>query len=158
MTVLQDVTSYTVSVSQNAAGSREYIVKLPKVAYKRSHFGTCTCGVPSKIGIPCVHMVVIVKSSNIPNITRSSIMRWFWSTARWQSQLPWILVWIPLAALLFIRQVARRHTKQYEKNYLALIYPPSLLRFSLHCPFPDRRRIHVLPIINPSSTSILYSK
>ena len=33
---------------------------------------------------------------------------------RWQSQLPWILVWIPLAALLFIRQVARRHTKQYD--------------------------------------------
>jgi len=28
--------------------------------------------------------------------------------------LPLILVWIPLAALLFIRQVARRHIKQYD--------------------------------------------
>jgi hypothetical protein len=74
MTVQEDVTSYTLSVSRNAAGSREYIVKLPKVAYEGSHFGTCTCGVHSKEGIPCMHMVVIVKSSNLPHLTRSSIM------------------------------------------------------------------------------------
>ena len=86
MTVLQDVTSYTVSVSRNAAGSREYIVKLPKIAYNGSHFGACTCGVHSKEGIPCLHMVVIVKSSNIPHLTRSSIMPFFWSTAHWQSK------------------------------------------------------------------------
>ena len=69
-----------------AAGLREYIVKLPKVAYNGSHFGTCTCGVHSKEGIPCLHMVVIVKLSNIPHITRSTIMPFFWSTAHWQSQ------------------------------------------------------------------------
>jgi hypothetical protein len=82
------VTSYTVSVSRNAAGSRDHIVKLlkAKVAYNGSHFGMCTCGVPAKEGIPCLHMVVIVKSSNIPNLTRSSIMPFFWSTAHWQSQ------------------------------------------------------------------------
>ena len=74
MTAQQDVTSYTVSVSRNAAGLREYIVKLPKVAYNGSHFGTCTCGVNSKEGIPCLHMVVIVKPSTIPHLTQSSIM------------------------------------------------------------------------------------
>ena len=61
-------------------------MKLPKVAYNGSHFGTCTCGVPAKEGIPCPHMVVIVKSSNIPILTRSNIMPFFWSTAHWQSQ------------------------------------------------------------------------
>ena len=86
MSVLQDVTTYTVSVSRNAAGSREYIVRLPKVEYKGSHFGTCTCGIPSKEGIPCQHMAVIVKSSNIPSLTRTNIMPFFWSTAHWQSQ------------------------------------------------------------------------
>ena len=40
----QEVTTYTVSMSQNAAGSRDYIVKLPKVVYNGSHFGTCTLG------------------------------------------------------------------------------------------------------------------
>ncbi len=39
MSVRQDVTSYTVSMSGNAAGLRDYIVKLPKVAYNGSHFG-----------------------------------------------------------------------------------------------------------------------
>jgi hypothetical protein len=82
----EDMTSHTVTVAKNATGSREYIVKLPKVAYNGSHFGTCTCGVPAKDGIPCQHMVVIVKSSNIPNVTRSSIMPFFWSTAQWQIQ------------------------------------------------------------------------
>jgi hypothetical protein len=61
-------------------------VKLPKVAYNGSHISTCTCGVHSKEGIPCLHMVVIVKSSNIPHLTRSSIMPFFWSTAHWQSK------------------------------------------------------------------------
>ena len=77
---------YNVSVSKNATGSREYIAKLPKVPYNGSHLGMCTCGVPAKDGIPCQHMVVIVKSSNIPCLTRSSIMPYFWSTAHWQVQ------------------------------------------------------------------------
>jgi hypothetical protein len=34
----EDMTSYTVTVAKNATGSREYIVKLPKVAYNGSHF------------------------------------------------------------------------------------------------------------------------
>ena len=86
LSITEEETCYNVSVSKNATGSREYIVKLPMVPCNGSHFGTCTCGVPAKDGIPCQHMAVIVKSSNIPCLTRSSIMPYLWSTAHWQAQ------------------------------------------------------------------------
>ena len=34
--------------------------------------------------------------------------------AKWQSQSPWILAWVPIAGILFIRHVARRHAKHYD--------------------------------------------
>jgi hypothetical protein len=111
MTVLQDVTSYTVSVSRNAAGSREYIVKLPKIAYNGSHFGACTCGVHSKEGIPCLHMVVIVKSSNIPHLTRSSIMPFFWSTAHWKNQYSLDVDWRTEMSINTVKATARLDKK-----------------------------------------------
>jgi hypothetical protein len=86
LSIEEDMTYYNVSVSKNATGLREYIVKLPKAPFNRSYFGTCTCGVPAKDGIPCQHMAVIVKSLNIPCLTQSSIMPYFWSTAHWQTQ------------------------------------------------------------------------
>ena len=36
--------------------------------------------------------------------------------AKWQSQSPWILAWVPIAGILFIRQVARRHAKHYDAS------------------------------------------
>jgi hypothetical protein len=79
-------TMYTAIISRNTAGARAYYVKLPKNPYNGSHFGSCACGVPSKDGIPCVHMAVLVMSSEIPVLTRSNIMPYFWSTQHWQTQ------------------------------------------------------------------------
>ena len=36
--------------------------------------------------------------------------------AKWQSQSPWILAWVPIAGILFIRQVARRHANHYDAS------------------------------------------
>ena len=80
--------TFNILVSKNTNGAREFLVTLPKVAFKGSLFGTCTCGVPAKEGVPCKHMVVIVKSSVIPGLSRSGIMPHFWSTAHWQEQYP----------------------------------------------------------------------
>ena len=77
---------YNILVSKNTNGAREFLVALPKVAFKGSHFGSCTCGVPAKEGVPCKHMVVIVKSSVIAGLTRTGIMPHFWSTAHWRDQ------------------------------------------------------------------------
>lgn len=35
----------------------------------------------------------------------------------WQTQSPWILIWVPLAIVLFIRQRARRNGKHYDVRY-----------------------------------------
>jgi len=35
---------------------------------------------------------------------------------KWQSQSPWILAWVPIAGILYIRQVARRHAKHYDAS------------------------------------------
>ena len=61
---------------------------LTKVAIKLSHFRTCTCGVPAKEGIPCRHLVVLVKSSIIPGLTQTGIMSYFLTIPHWQMQYP----------------------------------------------------------------------
>ena len=45
----EDKASYNVRVSTNTNGVRKYLVILPKVAIKLTHFGTYTCGVPSSL-------------------------------------------------------------------------------------------------------------
>jgi hypothetical protein len=66
LSIEEDMTYYNVSVSKNATGLREYIVKLPKAPFNRCYFGTCTCGVPAKDGIPCQHMAVICEIIEYP--------------------------------------------------------------------------------------------
>ncbi len=51
-----------------------------------SRFGTCTCGKPAKDGVPCQHMVVVVKAIAIDGLTRVKIMPYWWTTAHWQAQ------------------------------------------------------------------------
>jgi hypothetical protein len=77
---------YLITVQSNRLGSKEYYVALPKVPYKGSYFGNCTCGFPAKEGIPCKHMIVVQKSSVIPEITRTDMMPHYWTTALWKIQ------------------------------------------------------------------------
>jgi hypothetical protein len=49
---------------------REYVVIIPKVGSDHgSQFGSGTCGFPKKEGIPCNHMVAIVKLGAVANLT-----------------------------------------------------------------------------------------
>lgn len=88
LTTHDDMFWHYATISKNTETAREYHVRLPKESYNGSYFGKCTCGVTSKEGIPCRHMVVLVKSSVIPTLTRTNIMPHFWSTAHWQMQYP----------------------------------------------------------------------
>jgi hypothetical protein len=75
-----------VVISKNTEAAKEYNVQILKEQYFGSNFGTCTCGVPAKKGIPCKHMMAILKSSLIPRSTHTNIMPYFWSTAHWERQ------------------------------------------------------------------------
>jgi hypothetical protein len=88
LSMQEDETHHIGLVRKNLITATEYQVRIPKVAYLESYFGTCTCGIPAKEGVPCKHMVVIVKSSAIPGLTRMGIMPYFWSTEQWKHQYP----------------------------------------------------------------------
>jgi hypothetical protein len=81
--------SYKFVISKKSTAIREYIVQLPKrTSDHGSKFGSCTCGFPLKEGIPCGHMVAIVKQGAGTNITRVELMPFWYTRAQWQSQYP----------------------------------------------------------------------
>jgi hypothetical protein len=70
MTELRDSLKFV--ISKKSTATREYSVVLPKMPLVHgSKFGSCTCGFPRKEGVPCDHMVAIVKQGTVvPSITR----------------------------------------------------------------------------------------
>jgi hypothetical protein len=47
----------------------EYTVTIPMKDTMGSRFGSCTCGKPTNDGVPCKHMVAIVKTSKIKGLS-----------------------------------------------------------------------------------------
>jgi hypothetical protein len=88
LTTHTDQTYFYAKVSKLTVSGREFDLRLPMESYNGSHFGICSCGFPSKEGIPCQHMVVLVKANVFPILTRVNIMPYFWTTAQWQIQYP----------------------------------------------------------------------
>jgi len=56
--------------------------------FEQSAFGDCSCGLPCTSGVPCHHMVAVVKSSRIEGLTASNVMPYWWSTECWRNQYP----------------------------------------------------------------------
>ncbi len=76
-------------VSKIAATTREYVVKIPRKAQEHgSRFGSCTCGFPKKEGLPCDHMVAIVKAGRILNMLRVTLMPFWYTREQWKLQFP----------------------------------------------------------------------
>ena len=51
-----------------------------------SVFGGCTCGAPNVNGIPCHHMISVVKSSRVEGLTATNAMPSWWSTKTRRNQ------------------------------------------------------------------------
>jgi hypothetical protein len=76
-------------VSKIAATTREYGVMIPREAQEHgSLFGSCACGFLKKEGIPCDHMVAIVRAGRIPNMTRVTLMPYWYTREQWKLQFP----------------------------------------------------------------------
>jgi len=84
--VVETETYTEATVTRNVANSKIYNVRLPKEERLGSRFGSCTCGKPAKNGIPCKHMVVLVKTYH--GLTRIGIMPYWLTTAHWRAQYP----------------------------------------------------------------------
>jgi hypothetical protein len=87
MKVVETETYTEATVSRNAMNSKNYTVIMPKEERLGSRFGSCTCGKPAKDGVPCQHMVVLVKSYG-NSFTRIGIMPYWLTTAHWRVQYP----------------------------------------------------------------------
>jgi hypothetical protein len=68
--VSENTTDHTATICKKSLPQKEYSVVIPKEGQiQGSRFGTCTCGYPKKEGIPCDHMVAIVKVGAIAMLT-----------------------------------------------------------------------------------------
>jgi hypothetical protein len=47
---------------------------------------SCTCGVVEKDGVPCVHVMALVKSKSLPFLTPTNVMPFYWTTKQWRVQ------------------------------------------------------------------------
>jgi hypothetical protein len=64
----------------------EFNVTLPMKDTMGSRFGSCTCRKQMKDGVPCKHMVAIVKASKIEGLNRIQIMPYWLTSAHWRAQ------------------------------------------------------------------------
>jgi hypothetical protein len=69
----------------NGKQRRAWFVKEPVMG---SHFGGCTCGKANTEGVPCQHMVAVVKSGRVKGLTPNNSMPKWWTTEMWRLQYP----------------------------------------------------------------------
>ena len=53
-----------------------------------SVFGGCSCGAPNVHGIPCHHMIAVVKSNRVEGLNPTNCMPCWYTTAMWRRQYP----------------------------------------------------------------------
>ncbi len=83
--ITKENTVHTCTVSRIKSTS-EYTVIIPTKDTMGSRFGLCTCGKPTKDGVPCKHMVAIVKASKIKGLSWIHIMPYWLTSAHWKAQ------------------------------------------------------------------------
>ena len=59
-----------------------------KEEVKGSVFVGCSCSFPKTHGLPCHHMIAVVKSSRITDLTMYNCMPYWWMTECWREQYP----------------------------------------------------------------------
>jgi hypothetical protein len=83
--ITNEHTVHTCTVSRMKS-TNEYTVSIPTKDMMGSRFVSCTCGKPTKDGVPCKHMVAIVKTSNIEGLSQIQIMLYWLTSAHWRAQ------------------------------------------------------------------------
>jgi hypothetical protein len=94
---LVDYTKYNISVS---SGEDRVTVKISRIGnierecfflneeIMGSVFGGCTCGAPNVQGIPCHHMIAVVKSNRVEGLNPTNAMPCWYTTEMWRRQYP----------------------------------------------------------------------
>ena len=80
-----DYTLFT--VKKGGTNRNQGKVKIPNQPFKGSRFGTCSCGAPKVLGIPCEHMAAVVQAG-YNDLTKTDIMPFWWTMAELRLQFP----------------------------------------------------------------------
>ena len=88
ITIEEGEEKWICKVTRIGKGSSERTCFFMKELEQESVFGGCSCGLPYTDGVPCHHMVAVVKSSRIEGLTASNAMPYCWSTECWRNQYP----------------------------------------------------------------------
>jgi hypothetical protein len=75
-------------VTRNGQGNNERNCFFLKEPNGGSTFGSCSCGGQYTDGIPCLHMVAVVKSSRIKGLPSTNSMPVWWTMECWCNQYP----------------------------------------------------------------------
>ena len=59
-----------------------------KIPVMGSLFGGCSCGGPLTSGVPCHHIVAVVKTSQITGLNETNEIPKWWTTEMWRMQFP----------------------------------------------------------------------
>jgi hypothetical protein len=73
---------------QRVSSTNQYQCYFKAEEEEGSAFVGCSCGRPKTHGIPCVHMVAVVKSCRIDRLNPINAMPPWWMTAFWHKQYP----------------------------------------------------------------------
>ena len=90
ISIVSGIERVTCTVTRVGRVAREcYFLVVPIM---NSVFGGCTCGAPNVNGIPCHHMIAVVKSSmsmvEVEGLTATNAMPSWWTTKKWHNQYP----------------------------------------------------------------------
>ncbi len=69
ITVIPIEDSHRATGTKCSINATKFTVVIPAMGKSESIFGTCNCGKPAKDGVPCKHMVAVVKSSCIDGLS-----------------------------------------------------------------------------------------
>ena len=83
--VKQEETQYNCSVQGKKTGNYEVAIVSESDRYG-TYEHTCTCGTVEKDGVPCVHVMALVKSKSLPFLSPTNVMPYYWTADRWREQ------------------------------------------------------------------------
>jgi hypothetical protein len=76
------------SVRKVGANTKMYLAIILLAEVEGSRFGSCSCGVTQVMGVPCKHMVAVLKSGVIEGFGENNIMPVWWMTTTLKHQFP----------------------------------------------------------------------
>ena len=76
----------TYLVRKAGPNNRSYKLQIPLVERMDSCFGSCTCGFPKVMAVPCKHTVAVLKSGLLEGFNKNNIMPVWWTTTTLKRQ------------------------------------------------------------------------